>query len=95
MVIRVAARKTTAPTISTTAPISVYYACNNNKSIRATYVTGAEIVVAQGEQPIPSGKIEFYYDNINVASTTAWISAVSRGDNNNYQYTDYLNEYLF
>ncbi len=58
MVIRVAARKTTAPTISTTAPISVYYACNNNKSIRATYVTGAEIVVAQGEQPIPSGKIE-------------------------------------
>ncbi len=37
----------------------------------------------------PSGKIEFYYNSISVATTTGWISAVSRGDNNNYQYTDY------
>ncbi len=37
----------------------------------------------------PTGKIELYYNNINVASTTGWISAVSRGDNNNYQFTNF------
>jgi len=37
----------------------------------------------------PDGKIEMYYNNINVATSTGWISAVSRGDNNNYQFTKY------
>ncbi|MEI6124787.1 MAG: FlgD immunoglobulin-like domain containing protein [Bacteroidota bacterium] len=37
----------------------------------------------------PSGKIEMYYDNISVAPGTGWISAVTRGDNFNYQYTKY------
>ena len=40
----------------------------------------------------PSGKIEMYFNTINVANTTGWISAVSRGDNNNYQYTGYSNK---
>ncbi len=56
----------------------------------SAYVNGqGTSVVNVAVKLYPSGKIEFYYDNINVASTTAWISAVSRGDNNNYQYTDY------
>jgi len=40
----------------------------------------------------PNGKIEMYYNTINVAAATGWISAVSRGDNNNYQYTAYSNK---
>ncbi|HOY31459.1 MAG TPA: T9SS type A sorting domain-containing protein [Bacteroidales bacterium] len=37
----------------------------------------------------PDGKFEMYYNNISVASTTGWISAVSRGNNNNYQFTSF------
>ncbi|MEI6851328.1 MAG: FlgD immunoglobulin-like domain containing protein [Bacteroidota bacterium] len=37
----------------------------------------------------PSGKIEMYYDNISVTNPTAYISAVTRGDNVNYQFTNY------
>ena len=35
----------------------------------------------------PNGTIEFYYDNLSVATTTSWMSAVSAGDNSNYQST--------
>lgn len=37
----------------------------------------------------PNGKIEYYYENLSVLASTGWISAVSRGDNSNYQFTKY------
>ncbi len=37
----------------------------------------------------PSGVIEMYYGNISVANTTQFVSAVTRGDNVNYQFTNY------
>jgi hypothetical protein len=69
-----------------------WYEGNNQYAIFRwkAYVTGQSgSIVNVAVKLYPSGKIEMYYDNISVPTSTSFISAVTRGDNTNYQFTNF------